>query len=160
MLHEKCCLSCFLNCREHKDASVNPRLCMQVKAGQNQADWEKSGWIAAQDPRGWFQWYCRFYMVSDAGFTQNPIQVPVVLQVLHGKPLCMVSRVGFALILLQWYYPSRVYQNPTAGSTWSQSMRPMSHSSSQYVPPIHNVSSYSIAIVATTCSPCASLILM
>lgn len=39
---------------------------MQVKAGQNQADWEKSGWIAAQDPRGWFQWYCRFYQVIAA----------------------------------------------------------------------------------------------
>lgn len=40
-------------------------LCLaeQVKAGQNQADWEKSGWIAAQDPRGWFHWYCRFYRV-------------------------------------------------------------------------------------------------
>lgn len=36
---------------------------VQVKAGQNQADWEKSGWIAAQDPRGWFHWYCRFYQV-------------------------------------------------------------------------------------------------
>ncbi|KAK9805683.1 hypothetical protein WJX72_011787 [[Myrmecia] bisecta] len=32
-----------------------------VKAGQNQADWERAGWITAQDPRGWFHWYCRFY---------------------------------------------------------------------------------------------------
>ena len=32
-----------------------------VKAGQDQAFWEGKGWIAAQDPRGWFQWYCRFY---------------------------------------------------------------------------------------------------
>ena len=39
----------------------------QVKAGLNQADWEKSGWIAAQDPRGWFHWYCRFYQVSFLG---------------------------------------------------------------------------------------------
>ena len=23
--------------------------------------WEESGWIKAQDPYGWFQWYCRFY---------------------------------------------------------------------------------------------------
>jgi len=23
--------------------------------------WETSGWIAAQDPYGWFMWYCRFY---------------------------------------------------------------------------------------------------
>ena len=32
-----------------------------VKAGQDQAAWEQSGWIKPQDPRGWFQWYCRFY---------------------------------------------------------------------------------------------------
>jgi hypothetical protein len=25
--------------------------------------WEQSGWIVAQDPYGWFQWYCRFYQV-------------------------------------------------------------------------------------------------
>lgn len=23
--------------------------------------WETSGWMNAQDPYGWFQWYCRFY---------------------------------------------------------------------------------------------------
>jgi len=33
-----------------------------VKAGQGLRDWEDAGWVAAQDPRGWFQWYCRFYM--------------------------------------------------------------------------------------------------
>lgn len=33
-----------------------------VKAGQSLSDWERSGWIRAQDPRGWFQWYCRFYL--------------------------------------------------------------------------------------------------
>mmetsp|Transcript_5217 Transcript_5217/g.10168 ORF Transcript_5217/g.10168 Transcript_5217/m.10168 type:complete len:137 (-) Transcript_5217:318-728(-) len=24
--------------------------------------WETSGWISSQDPFGWFQWYCRFYL--------------------------------------------------------------------------------------------------
>eukprot|EP00588_Corethron_pennatum_P005174 CAMPEP_0194297378 /NCGR_PEP_ID=MMETSP0169-20130528/58730_1 /TAXON_ID=218684 /ORGANISM="Corethron pennatum, Strain L29A3" /LENGTH=296 /DNA_ID=CAMNT_0039047163 /DNA_START=168 /DNA_END=1058 /DNA_ORIENTATION=- len=33
-----------------------------VKAGQDQAFWEGKGWIHERDPRGWFQWYCRFYM--------------------------------------------------------------------------------------------------
>ncbi len=33
----------------------------RVKAGQDQAFWEQHGWIKPQDPRGWFQWYCRFY---------------------------------------------------------------------------------------------------
>eukprot|EP00899_Mesostigma_viride_P019584 jgi/Mesvir1/27627/Mv07359-RA.1 len=32
-----------------------------VKAGETQAFWESKGWIHQQDPRGWFQWYCRFY---------------------------------------------------------------------------------------------------
>eukprot|EP00439_Symbiodinium_sp_Y106_P013154 s1261_g1.t3 len=32
-----------------------------VKSGQDQAAWEMAGWIREQDPRGWFQWYCRFY---------------------------------------------------------------------------------------------------
>ena len=24
--------------------------------------WEEKGWIYPDDPRGWFQWYCRYYM--------------------------------------------------------------------------------------------------
>eukprot|EP00930_Biecheleria_cincta_P041002 TRINITY_DN28085_c0_g1_i1.p1 TRINITY_DN28085_c0_g1~~TRINITY_DN28085_c0_g1_i1.p1 ORF type:complete len:276 (+),score=32.79 TRINITY_DN28085_c0_g1_i1:81-908(+) len=32
-----------------------------VKSGQDQAFWESKGWIHEQDPRGWFQWYCRFF---------------------------------------------------------------------------------------------------
>ena len=26
------------------------------------SDWKKKGWISPQDPRGWFQWYCRYYL--------------------------------------------------------------------------------------------------
>jgi hypothetical protein len=33
-----------------------------VHASQSLAAWRRSGWIRAQDPRGWFQWYCRYYM--------------------------------------------------------------------------------------------------
>ena len=33
-----------------------------VKAGQDQTFWEEKGWVADQDPRGWFQWYTRFYL--------------------------------------------------------------------------------------------------
>ncbi len=32
-----------------------------VKAGQTQTYWEERGWIDPRDPRGWFQWYCRFF---------------------------------------------------------------------------------------------------
>ena len=34
----------------------------KIKCGQSQEEWEKMGWINPIDPRGWFQWYCRYYM--------------------------------------------------------------------------------------------------
>ncbi len=33
-----------------------------VIAGSSLHAWESSGWIKKQDPYGWFQWYCRFYL--------------------------------------------------------------------------------------------------
>ncbi len=33
-----------------------------VNASQSLSVWRKKGWIHPQDPRGWFQWYCRYYM--------------------------------------------------------------------------------------------------
>ena len=35
----------------------------KVKCGQSIEEWEAAGWIAHEyDVRGWFQWYCRFFM--------------------------------------------------------------------------------------------------
>jgi hypothetical protein len=33
-----------------------------VNASQSLGAWRRQGWIHSQDPRGWFQWYCRYYM--------------------------------------------------------------------------------------------------
>jgi len=33
-----------------------------VNASQSLVEWKKKGWIYFEDPRGWFQWYCRYYM--------------------------------------------------------------------------------------------------
>ena len=33
-----------------------------VDASQPLSVWRKKGWLHPDDPRGWFQWYCRYYM--------------------------------------------------------------------------------------------------
>ena len=33
-----------------------------VNASQPLSLWRKKGWTCAEDPRGWFQWYCRYFM--------------------------------------------------------------------------------------------------
>ncbi len=32
-----------------------------ILASQSLAEWRRKGWIYEEDPRGWFQWYCRYY---------------------------------------------------------------------------------------------------
>lgn len=32
-----------------------------INASQPLAEWRRKGWIFDDDPRGWFQWYCRYY---------------------------------------------------------------------------------------------------
>lgn len=34
----------------------------EVDASQPLAEWQRKGWIYEEDPRGWFQWYCRYFM--------------------------------------------------------------------------------------------------
>jgi hypothetical protein len=33
----------------------------QVDASKSLSYWREKGWIHEDDPRGWFQWYCRYY---------------------------------------------------------------------------------------------------
>jgi hypothetical protein len=33
-----------------------------INASKPLSYWRAKGWIYPEDPRGWFQWYCRYYM--------------------------------------------------------------------------------------------------
>ena len=46
-------------CSEIHDPKLN---YFGVNASQTLAEWRRKGWIYKEDPRGWFQWYCRYYM--------------------------------------------------------------------------------------------------
>ena len=45
-------------CPEEHDPKLN---YFGVNASQPLKVWRQKGWIYPEDPRGWFQWYCRYY---------------------------------------------------------------------------------------------------
>jgi hypothetical protein len=45
-------------CHERHDPGLN---YFGINASQPLSVWRAKGWIYHEDPRGWFQWYCRYY---------------------------------------------------------------------------------------------------
>ena len=52
--------SWFTKAKLSKTYDVNLNYC-QVRAGLSLNEWKQRGWIMKEDPRGWFQWYCRYF---------------------------------------------------------------------------------------------------
>lgn len=46
-------------CSEKHDAKLN---FFGVNASQSLKVWQDKDWLHPDDPRGWFQWYCRYHM--------------------------------------------------------------------------------------------------
>ena len=46
-------------CSERHDPALN---FFGVNASQPLSVWRAKGWIHPDDPRGWFQWYCRYFL--------------------------------------------------------------------------------------------------
>jgi hypothetical protein len=84
-----------------------------VIASQPLAVWRQKGWIHPHDPRGWFQWYCRYYMGRRGPDDDRQIKrwramrrhiAQVEKHCDPGDPAC---RPRQRQALLQWAYDSR-----------------------------------------------------
>jgi hypothetical protein len=93
-----------------RDAKLN---CFGVHASQSLAVWRKNGWLHPDDPRGWFQWYCRYWMGRRSLDDERQIRrwrqiARHVAQVRNGcEPGDLDCRRRQRQALLHWAYDSR-----------------------------------------------------
>jgi len=90
------------------DASLN---YFRVSASQPLSVWRAKGWIYEEDPRGWFQWYCRYYMGRRCKDDARQIKRWRAFR-RHGAQVALArgdlsKRRKQRQALLQWAYDSR-----------------------------------------------------
>ena len=86
-----------------------------IKASKPLSYWIEKGWIWPDDPRGWFQWYCRYYQGrrcedDDRQIARWKAMTRHIAQVrkncVKGDLLC---RPRQRQALLHWAYDSRLF---------------------------------------------------
>jgi hypothetical protein len=88
----------------------------QVKASLSLAHWRAKGWIYKDDPRGWFQWYARYFMGRRLEI-EDKRQIgrwrAIKRHVMAVKKNCragdVTCRPRQRQALLHWAYDSRTY---------------------------------------------------
>ncbi len=85
----------------------------KVKASQPLSVWLAKGWIYEEDPRGWFQWYCRYFMGRRGPDDERQIKRWRALRrheaqiEKHCQPGDLTCRPRQRQALLHWAYDSR-----------------------------------------------------
>ena len=97
-------------CHEYHDAKLN---YFGVNASKPLSYWKQKGWIHKDDPRGWFQWYCRYYMGRRCEDDERQIKRwrAIRRHIAQIKKNCAVGDVNCRTrqrqALLHWAYDSR-----------------------------------------------------
>lgn len=93
-----------------RDPSLN---YFRVDASQKLSVWRAKGWIHPDDPRGWFQWYCRYFrgrrMADDARQIKRWKAIRRHIRQIerHCDPCDHSCRPRQRQALLHWAYDSR-----------------------------------------------------